>query len=179
MKQAALLELQPVGVKQLVVRKLGVDADATLLIEGERMVEVGKMVATVVEKVAPAPEAVPVDADKISEFPEVIGLAQIHICVNRRMRSLIRKKVGIAVVRKINAFSDRFKSAERSVRVIADAVDQGGSSLNQQRGIGGTLFFVMLNRIGLGNGIEELLIRLEVIRHFPIPGCGPRFWCRP
>jgi len=62
MKQAALLELQPVGVKQFVVRKLGLDADATRLIEGKGMVDVGKMIATGVEKVTPTPETVPVDA---------------------------------------------------------------------------------------------------------------------
>jgi hypothetical protein len=42
MKQAALLELQPVGVEQLVVRALGVDADAAFLIEGEWVVDVSK-----------------------------------------------------------------------------------------------------------------------------------------
>jgi hypothetical protein len=59
------------------------------------------MIATVVEKVAPTPEPVPVDADEISELPEIIGFAQVHVGVNRDF--LFRKQVGIAVVRKIDA----------------------------------------------------------------------------
>ena len=59
--------------------------------------------------------------------------------------------------------------AKRSVRVITDAVDEGGSSLLQQLGVRVAFFLVMLNRIGLCNGIEDLLMRLDSCRILSIP----------
>ena len=69
MKQPSLLKQQAVGVKQLVIRKLRLDTDAPCLIEGEGMVYIRKMLTTVVEKIAPTPEAIPVNADKVAHFP--------------------------------------------------------------------------------------------------------------
>lgn len=68
------LALLSQSVEEFVVRQLGMNADPSCLVKRERMIDISKMLRTIIWGVSPASNAVPVNAVKVAPLADLFRL---------------------------------------------------------------------------------------------------------